>query len=289
MEEVLGTLIPVFGVVGLGWLLSASKRYPTEELGRLAISVTSPAFVFTLLTRTELSAREGALLVGGTVWAIGLGVTVAALCVRRSAAERRGSVLCVGFWNSGNLAMSCSALAFGAAGLEASAVVFVTVLSLQSTLGIWIASGRGGAGELLRAPLFWATVLGLLTRGLGWEAGPWIMTPLKMVGDITIPLMLLTLGGQLRTLEVRSIGPSLRAVALRLLVGGIAMGSFVVVFDVVGVTRSVLLLNAAMPAAVLNVALSQRYDAAPELVASTTVLGTITTACILPFVVAALT
>jgi len=283
-SEVARTLVPVFSVIGVGWLLSARRIFATEELGRLAITVCSPCFVFSLMSRTEMSTSEGLTLVAGTLCALLMGLALGALTTREDPARRRGAMLCTTFWNSGNLAMSCCGLAYGRAGYEAGAVVFVTVLACQSTLGIWIAKGRGGFGALFRAPLFWGAGLGLLVRGGEVSIPEMVMDPVEMVGGVTIPLMLLTLGGQLKGLRTATWRPSLHIAGLRLTAGVVTMTLFVWVVSVHGVARDVLLVNAIMPGAVMNVVLAQRYSAAPERVASVTVVGTVVSAALLPLV-----
>ena len=101
-----------------------------------------------------------------------------------------------------------------------------------------------------------------------------LMEPIEMVGAMAIPLMLLNLGVQLRTLEVSDVGHSLAAVGIRM-GGGLAFALlFVVSFGVSGVDRQVLLLESVMPAAVINVVFAQRYGTDPALVASSIVIGT---------------
>ena len=73
------------------------------------------------------------------------------------------------FWNAGNMGIPCAKLALGDEGLQAAAIVFVTVAILNSTLGIWIAKGKGGGLELFRQPLFYASVAGVIVYAGSYE------------------------------------------------------------------------------------------------------------------------
>ena len=123
-------------------------------------------------------------------------------------------------------------------------------------------------------PLIYAAVAGLSVTALGLALPRMLSEPVRMLGDMAIPLMLLNLGIQLRRLHVTDVKHSLVAVGIRM-GGGLALALlFVGLFRVGGVERQVLLLGSVMPAAVINLVIAQRYDTSPSLVASAIVLGT---------------
>jgi hypothetical protein len=185
-------------------------------------------------------------------------------------------------WNAGNMALPVCRLAFGAEGLEAAALVFVVLATLQSSLGIAVAKGAGGLREVLRVPLLHASLLGLAVAALGLELPHVVMEPIDMLGAMAIPLMLLNLGLQLRLLGHFHVRDAVAAVVIRI-GGGLAFGLlFVHVVGLEGVVRNVLLVDAIMPAAVINVVIAQRYDASPTLVASAVALGTLVSAVTVP-------
>ena len=69
--------------------------------------------------------------------------------------------------------------------------------------------------------------------------------------------------------------------------GGLAFGlTYVAVFHVLGINRQVLLLEAIMPAAVINIVIAQRYNTAPALVASAIMLGTALSLLTIPALIA---
>ena len=284
MSVVLDTIVPVFAVVALGYALARRPWLRSRTLGDLAVLVTSPALMFSVLSGSEVRASQWSALGTGTL-VIAAGTSLLALVYARfSGAPRRGVLLPTVFWNAGNLTLPCARLAFGAEGLEAAAVVFVTMAILSSTAGIWIAKGENGLGEVFRMPLVYASVGGLAFAATGTSLPRMAMEPIEMLGSMAIPLMLLNLGVQLRTLRVTDFRHSAAVVAMRM-AGGAAIGSaFVALFGVEGVDRQVLVLASVMPPAVINVVYAERYGTEPSLVASSIVLGTLMSLVSIPLV-----
>jgi len=296
VQVVLGTIGPVFAVVAVGWLLAGRKGLHIPTLADLALLVTSPALMFSVLAGTSLEPSQWGALAGGTLWIAAGTAVLVLLYIRTSSDVRSGSgggwrglILPAVFWNAGNMGLACARLAFGPAGLEAGAIVFVVMAVLTSTFGIWIAKGENGLMEVLRLPLLYGSVGGIALALTGTSLPRPVMEPIEMLGAMAIPLMLLNLGAQLRTLQITDLRHSLVVVAIRMGGGVACAGIFVTLFDVTGIDRQVLLLNSVMPAAVINVVLAQRYDANPAAVASSIVLSTLFSLLTIPAILLATT
>ncbi len=280
MAVVFGTIVPVFAVVAVGYWLGG-RRVDAASLAEIALLVTSPALVFSLLSGTELTAGRFAVLVGGTT-VIVLGTGLAAWLYTRVSGVGRGFVLPAVFFNGGNMGLACSRLAYGAEGLEAASVPFVTIALFTSLFGIWIAKGENGLSEALRLPLVWAALLGLSLAALGVTLPRIVMEPIEMLGAMAVPLMLLTLGIQLRTLALEDLHHSAVAVAIRIGGGFVCVWLFLAALGVEGVDRGVLLLMGVMPAAVINAVIAQRYQTDAALVASAILLSTLASLVSIP-------
>lgn len=281
MTLLLETIVPVFAVVALGWWLAGRRGLDPATLANLTILVASPALMFSVLAGADVAPGRWGALAGGALWVAG-GTAVVAVAYARIAGGGRGVILPAVFWNAGNLTLPLARLAFGPEGLEAAAVIFVTMAILNSTVGIWIAKGEDGFSEVVRMPLVYGSVGGLSLATTGVTLPRVIMEPVEMLGAMAIPLMLVNLGMQLRTLAVGDFRHSLIAVAIRM-VGGPALASlFVVLFGVGGIERNVLLLASVMPSAVINAVMAQRYGTDPALVASAVVISTLASVVTIP-------
>jgi predicted permease len=283
MEIVWGTVGPVAAVVAVGFFLAGRRGFEEATLSNLALWVTSPALLFSVLADTTLDAGRLGVLVGGTSVVVA-GTALLAMGWRGAFGAGRGFLLPAVFFNGGNMGLACSRLAFGAPGLEAGAVVFVSIALCTSFFGIWIAKGENGLGEALRHPLLWGSAGGIGCAVTDTHLPSMVMEPISMLGAMAIPVMLLNLGMQLRRLRVRELWHSLGAVAIRM-GGGFAFSlCYVTLLGVGGVDRQVLLLTSAMPAAVINAVLAERYGTDAGLVASAIVLGTLASLLVIPAV-----
>jgi predicted permease len=283
VASILGTIVPVFAVVAVGFGLGGARSIHARTLSDLALWVTSPALLFSLLSGTTLDLERFIGLGAGTV-AIVAGTALLAALYVRVARVGRGFLLPALFFNGGNMGLACSRLAFGPPGLEAAAVPFVSIALLTSLFGVWIAKGENGLGEALRLPLLYGAAGGLALAIAGIELPPLLMEPISMLGAMAVPLMLLNLGLQLRTLDVTDVLHSSFAVAVRM-GGGFACAWLVVeLAGIDGVDRGVLLLMGVMPPAVINAVIAERYGTDPSLVASSIVLGTALSVVAIPLV-----
>jgi predicted permease len=289
MELVLNAVGPVFAVIALGYLLAGRRALDLPTLSNLAILVTSPALMFTVLSGSELVAAQWAVLAGGTVF-VAAGAALLAIVYLRTAGDGRvGLLLPAIFANAGNMLLPTARLAFGPEGLEAAAIVFVTAAMLTSSFGIWIAKGENGFAEMLRLPLLYGSAGGLGLAISDTTLPRIVMEPIEMLADMAIPVLLLSLGAQLRNLPIAELRHSVAAVLIRM-GGGVAFGLlFVELFGVQGLERQILLLSSAMPPAVINVVFAERYGRDPGLVASSIVIGTLVSVVMLPAILLLIT
>jgi predicted permease len=281
---IFNVVLPVFSIVLLGWWLAGRGGIDLPTLSNLTLMVTSPALMFSVLGGAEADFESWGVLVAGTLW-MALGTAVLAVVyLGFTGSGRRGLLLPAIFWNAGNLTLPLARLAYGDAGLEAAAVVFVTVAILNSTVGLWIAKGENGLSEIVRMPLAYGSVGGLALAISGQTLPRIVMEPIEMLGAMAIPLMLLNLGIHLRRLALRDIRDTVVVVAIRVVGGATCAVLFIALFGVSGVERKVLLLASIMPAAVINVIIAQRYSTDPSLVASAVALGTAISLVTIPLV-----
>ena len=54
MGVLIDTIVPVFSIVALGWLLAGQGRLDLRTLADLALTVTSPALMFSVLGGAEV-------------------------------------------------------------------------------------------------------------------------------------------------------------------------------------------------------------------------------------------
>ena len=112
MLVALYTVLPVFGVVALGYALGGRRGLDVRTLSNLALFVASPCLLFSLLSDVELDATRWVVLVGGA-GAMAAGTALLAAIYMWSSGVGRGVLLPAVFLNCGNMGLACARLAYG--------------------------------------------------------------------------------------------------------------------------------------------------------------------------------
>lgn len=279
-------VLPVFSVVAVGWGLGRWGKIDGKTLTTVALYVAVPALLFdSLASRAPGPASFGRVALAAAAICLGLAL-VAFLIARALKLPYRGFVLTSGFMNAGNFGLPFALLAWGEDALTQAVTFYVTMAALQSTVGIWVASGRAdGWKETLRLPLIYAALAGLWA---GWgdiEVPFFLSRAIELLAQTAIPLMLITLGMALHGIRPAAIGAATFAAVLRI-AGGFALAYVTCeMIGLDGVMRNVVLLSGSMPAAVMNVVLAGRYDADRGQVATTVLISTLLAAVTVPAVI----
>lgn len=221
-------------------------------------------------------------MAGATLAGLLACLAISAAILRVAGLSQRSFLPALIFPNSGNMGLPLCYLAFGDVGLAMAIGVFTVYCAAQFTLGISIASGQVSLPALARVPLLYAVPLALAFLLSGTTPPAWINATTRLLGDLTIPMMLITLGVSLASLRVSRLPRSLALAATRLVMGFVVGLSVATVLGLDGVARGVLIVQATMPVAVFNYLFAERYRTAPAEVAGMVVLSTVMSFATLP-------
>jgi len=242
--------------------------------------------VFSGLVSVEVGSGDLLQMAGATLAALALFGSIGAGALWLTGLPRAAFLNPLVFGNVGNMGLSLSLFAFGPEGLALALCVFAVTSIAHYTLGVAVWSGRLSPAGLFPTPLSLAALLavGVLTFDLSPPRCP--LAPSHLLGSITVPLMLLTLGMAISELRVRDLRrPALLAV-LRLAMGVSVGFGLAAAFGLEGVVRGVFVLECSMPVAVLNYLMAQRYGREPEEVAGAIVVSTLLAFAGLPLLLA---
>jgi len=280
---------PIYVVAGLGWWWSRSGRaYDTLLVTDLIMTIGAPALVFASLTDLQVEARALVTMAGAATCAFAVLAVLGALSLRALDLPRSTYLGPVVFMNAGNLGLPVCLFAFGQPGLALAVVFFAVGAVLQFTAGIAIWSGRLDVRTLVGTPLTWATLAAVIVLALGVTPPVWLPRTTQVLGGITIPLMQFTLGVSLGRLGFGPPGRTALVAALRLGLGVTVGWALATLFRLEGVARGVFVLDCAMPVAVFNYLLAQRFEREPEAVAGLVVVSTLLAFVTVPLLLAAL-
>lgn len=284
---VLEITAPVFllAAVGFGWVRMGFE-YRVEFVTRLAMTLSVPCLIFTALMKTEIEPQ--ALTTLSLAAFAGYAVLGAAflILVRLGRLERRTYLAPVVFGNTGNMGLPLALFAFGEAGLGYAVVVFAVMAILSFTIGVWLVSGGGSILKVLREPLVGATVLGAIFLWQGWETPLFLTNALDLIGQMAIPIMLITLGVAIARLHPSHLARSLWIAVVRVAIcvaGAAGVGLW---FGLGPVPFAVLVLQLSMPVAVTSYLLAEKYGADAQAVAGLVVVSTLMSVVTIPLTLA---
>lgn len=257
-----------------------------RSLSRVAFFVFSPCLVFDSLTHSDLSgpifAQVGAVTLGTTV-TVALVMLAAGAVLGLDRQTRATLVVAATFGNAGNYGLAVSKFAFGDAAL-ARAVIYFAFNSLSVyTLGVAVAaSGKRPWREVLRhaliLPTTLAVVAAVLMRLTGVSAPQPVDRTTALLSQAAIPVMLMLLGLQLagiREFPRQRLGLIGLAAASQLAVAPLVTLALASALHLSGVTLQAVVIESAMPTAVITTILAVEYELDMTLVSGTVVLSTL--------------
>lgn len=286
---VLEITAPVFllALIGFIWVKSGLE-YKVDFVTRLAMTLSVPCLIFTALMKTEIDPAALTALSMATIVAYG-GVTIAGWgLIRLGKLDARTYLAPVIFGNTGNLGLPLAIFAFGEVGLGYAVVIFAIMAIWSFTFGIWVVSGGGALSKVIKEPLVWGTILGGIFLWQDWETPRFLTNTLTLVGQMAIPMMLITLGVAVARLAPGRIGRAAWISAAKLaMCVAIAWGAGVW-FDLDPVAFAVLVVQISTPVAVTSYLLAEKYGADSDAVAGLVVVSTLMSVLALPVLLAVL-
>lgn len=280
--KILGIVLPVFGLVLVGYLYARRHRPDMSAASRVNLDVFTPALIFHVLSGRDFHPAEYLPLAsGGVLVVLGSGLVAWGLS-RALGRDFRTLGPPLMFNNSGNMGLPLAVLAFGEPALPAAVVLFMVENLLHFTLGVRILDRRAGLGALLRMPLVLACLLGLAVALLRIPIPQPITQGIDLLGQVAIPLMLFSLGVRLIEANLDHWGIGLLGALARPLSGLLAALALLPVLGLEGVQARQLVLFAVLPPAVLNYIVAERYGQEPETVAAVVIWGTLASLAVIP-------
>ena len=257
--QILGILAPgiCLALIGVGWYRHG-PAFPTEFVTTLVINLALPALLFHTLATAEVDVSRLSRMALATVAVHLVFVPIAFLLLHLAGKDwRLGVAHVVG--NTGNLGLPVCLFAFGAEGLAYAMAFFAVQCLLLFSLGDAVYSGRVKAMQLLRSPILYAIIAGVVVRLSELAVPAFVLQTSELLGQIVIPIMLITLGVSLAGMRTAQLPESLRWSAVRTVLAVLVGFGVAALFGLDGVARGVLILETAMPVAVFNFLLVLRH------------------------------
>ncbi|NML16205.1 AEC family transporter [Azohydromonas caseinilytica] len=269
-------LLPVVACASVGSYWAWKKKpFPGEFISVLAANFATPALVFHTLLTTPLGGQ--ALLQAGTATVLGflIAAALAALALRLLKLPVLGLLPAAVLPNSGNLGLPLSQLAFGDEGLAIAVAAFAITSMLQHTVGVWVLSRSSTQRTRFPRGVVFAVAAAGLLRWSGWSLPAPVLESARLVGSLTVPLMLLSLGYALVTVSHGGLRQGAWLGSIRLVVGTLSGLLVGVLLGLPPLVAGVMLLQLAMPVAVASYLYAERLTPHGEVAAGGVLVSTL--------------
>ena len=285
IPEIANIVLPAFFVIAAGFLFSRAKRMDVSPVNEIVVYVTTPCLIISSLSDFRTDPAVAARLFLSISSVIAVSAAVGWVLVKTLRLDYRVYLPPVLFANTGNMGLPLCLFAFGTYGFNVAILCVVSMMLLHYTAGIMILDSRKDFREIFRLPLIYATVAGVAISASGWQMPVVGERPVDLLGQVTIPAMLFSLGYKLSEMKISKLWTSFLFGSARIFLGVFLGAFFVNAFGLEGVEAKVVILECAMPPAVFNFVLAEKYGRDSETVASIIVAGTVVSLFAVPVVI----
>ena len=168
--------------------------------------------------------------------------------------------------------------------LDGGVMLVVVGNILCFTLGVYIYSGRVHWLDVLKTPILIAVLVGFVFSTLQWSIPQFVRTPLSMLGQVAIPLMLFSLGVRLTRVSLNDSKQGLVMGLLCPIVGVLCALALAQIIPLSDIHRNTLILFGVLPPAVVNFMLAEQYSRQPTQVASMVMIGNLISLLSIPLI-----
>lgn len=285
-ERIAGIIVPIFLVVLVGYLYGRRHAPDMEAANRINMDVFTPILILSVFASRPLELGHfgplalAAILVtlvpGLLAWPLG----------KLMGAQWKTFVPPMMFRNSGNMGLPLFLFTFGEEFMPAAVILFIVENTLHFTVGMWLLNPRTHLLAVLKNPMILAAIGGLAIAGFDVRLPDWLVRSLQLLGDIAVPLMLFALGVRLVKLDLSGWRIGVISAIAAPLLGLMIAWPLVLLFDLPPVQAGMLLLFGALPPAVLNYLVAERYQQQPEQVAAMVLFSNAASIVVMPLVLA---
>ncbi len=279
-------LFPLFAITALGYVVGRRMKPDLSQANKLNMDVFVPALVFAALANKafDISAFLP-LVVAVSLIVLGSGLVAWALA-RALGMQPKTLVPPIMFNNCGNLGLPLAVLTFGETALAPMVVMFMVSNLVHFSFGAWLLDHRVRLLTVWKVPSVLATFLGLSVSLSHFEVWPPLLIAIRMLGEISIPLMLFGLGVRLADSRISAVGIGVFGALARPLIGLALAWAVLQLIELPAREQALLLVFGALPPAVLNFMFAERYQQEPGKVASMVLIGNLAAVVFLPLALA---
>ena len=286
--KLIDVILPVFFVIGIGYYLGKKDpNFNTDFITTLAGNVGTPAMIFYTITSTGVTLEIFieyfiyALIVIGGFAAIGL---ITLWLMKKDIVSELPPLILP---NTGNMGIPICLFAYGTEGLGIASAIASVIILLHFTLGVLLAKKSFSLKILITNMPIYGIIAAVIVLYYDWNVPGFIVNTTFLLTYATIFLVLMSLGIALTKLKVVSwINASILS-SVRIIIGPIIGFGLIKYLNLSGLAAGVLLIQSAMPSAILTYLVGSMYSEkrVVDSIASVIVTSTLMSFITIPIVV----
>jgi malate permease and related proteins len=256
----------------------------------MVMNIGTPCLFISVMSKVHVSVDA----MGKMAFAFALALTFMALIsfviIRLMRLDMRAYLPVLIFPNNGNMGLPICLFAIGQEGLALALAPFMVMVLAQFTLGLFIVAPKESNNwqrcwTIIQHPIIISMLISILLLTQHWTLPLWIRNTVDVMGGFAIPLMMIMLGVSLARFRL-TLWPKTLFFSLLRVIGGAAIGVLVCQWlNIVGNEAVVIILQMAMPMAVMNYVLALEYDRKADEVAAMVLMSTLVGFAFLPFLI----
>jgi len=285
--KIFEVIFPVFFVIGVGYYIGKKNpKFDTNFITNFAGNIGTPAMIFYTVTTTGITLSiftnyfmYAVIMIGG--FSI-IGLILLAFLKKDLSMELPPLILP----NTGNMGVPICLFAYGTKGLGVASAIASVIILFHFTLGVFLAKRKFSLDILLKSPPVYAIIISVLFLLFDIKTPLFLENTTFLLTYATIFLVLMSLGIALTRFKF-SLKDSILPSLWRVILGPVVAFIVIYNFNLSGFAAGVLLIQSAMPSAILNYLVGSMYSPKKivDNIASTIVISTLMSLITIPIVV----
>ncbi len=281
-------LFPVFFVVGVGYYIGKKNpKINTDFITDFSAKIGAPAIAFYAITTTGISFDIFLSYFWYSLLAI-IGFSIVGIIflyfLKKDLIRELPPFILT---NTGNMGLPICLFAYGSQGLGVAATISSLVILFHFTLGVFLADKKFNFEVIIKSPSFYAIIVSVFFLYFKIDPPNFIVNTTMLITYATIFLILMSLGIALTRLKIFSFSTALFSYIARIVIGPIIGFTIIKYFNLSGFAAGVLLIQSAMPSAVLTYLVGSIYSPKKivDSIASMIVVSTLLSFITIPIIV----
>ena len=280
-------IFPVFFVIGVGYYIGKKNpKFDTNFITNFAGNIGTPAMIFYTVTTTGITLSVFthyfvyALIMIGGFAIIGL---ITLFILKKDLSMELPSLILP---NTGNMGVPICLFAYGTQGLGVASAIASVIILFHFTLGVFLAKKKFSFDIVVKSPPVYAIIISVIFLYFQIKTPLFLENTTFLLTYATIFLVLMSLGIALTRFKF-SLKNSITLSLCRVILGPLIALIIIYYFDLSGFAAGVLLIQSAMPSAILNYLVGSMYSPRKvvESIASTIVVSTVVSFLTIPIIV----